>query len=230
MNRPEGEARELLAAEYVLGALAPSARRRLERWTLVDPTLAETVRRWERDLARFGALAPPETPPVRCRRRLQAFLKSERPRRRLALLAASLWRYTAPLALAVSLFLVAVLIERVRSVERPPATIAVLAGRHGHARWVVTMGHDRMRVVTVGRIPLPPRTSYELWFLPRPGAPMVALGLLPTRGLMTARLPRPVYTRLARARLLAVSLEPAGGSPTGRPTGPVLFTGRPRGA
>jgi anti-sigma-K factor RskA len=26
--------------------------------------------------------------------------------------------------------------------------------------------------------------------------------------------------------MLAISLEPAGGSPTGQPTGPVLYTGR----
>jgi anti-sigma-K factor RskA len=31
---------------------------------------------------------------------------------------------------------------------------------------------------------------------------------------------------LARARGLAVSLEPAGGSPTGQPTGPVVYQGR----
>jgi len=230
MNRPEGDTLELLAAEYVLDALRPSTRRRLERWILIDPAVAAAVRRWERDLARLGALAPRENPPARCRRRLEAFLKNERPRRRLLVLAGGLWRYTAPLAVAVSLFLVAVLVERVRTIERPPAGVAVLTGRHGHARWVLTMGHDRMHVVAVGRIPLPPHKSYELWFEPHPGAPMVPVGLLPTRGVMTARLPRPLYARLARARLVAVSLEPEGGSPTGRPTGPVLFEAVPEAA
>jgi anti-sigma-K factor RskA len=228
MKLPAGETRELLAAEYVLGTLPPTARRRVERWILLHPELAESVRRWEHDFARLAALAAPETPPARCRRRLENFLKNERPRRRLTLIAASFWRYAAPLAVAASLFLVAVLVERVRTVERPPAGIAVLVGRHGHAHWVLTMGHDRMHVVVVGRIALPPHKSYELWFEPRAGSPMVPVGLLPNRGLMTARLPAAVYVRLAHARLLAVSLEPAGGSPTGRPTGPVLATATPQ--
>jgi anti-sigma-K factor RskA len=228
MTLSENDVRELLAAEYVLGLLAPGVRLRLERWLLVDPALAASVRRWEHDLARLGALAPAEVPPSRCRRRLRAFLDNERPRRRLAVLVSSVWRYAAPLAVATSLFLVAVLIERVRTVERAPTGVAVLTGRHGHTRWMLTMGHDRMRVITVGRVPLPPHKSYELWFLPHPGAPMVPVGLLPTHGVLRARLSRPFYARLARARLLAVSLEPAGGSPTGRPTGPVLFKGTPQ--
>lgn len=230
MRIPHGETADLLAAEYVLGELSPRARRRFERWLLVRADLAENVRRWEEVLARLAFLSPPEAPPARARRRLVAFLRSERPRRRVAVLAASVWRYASPLALAVAIFLVAVLVERVRTVERPPAGVAVLTGRHGHARWVVTMGHDHMRVVAVGRVPLPPHKSYELWFVPRPGRPPVPVGLLPTRGIMTARLPRAVYARLARARLLAVSLEPPGGSPTGRPTGPILFTATPESA
>jgi anti-sigma-K factor RskA len=31
---------------------------------------------------------------------------------------------------------------------------------------------------------------------------------------------------LAGAKGLAISLEPAGGSPTGAPTGPILYTGK----
>ena len=60
----------------------------------------------------------------------------------------------------------------------------------------------------------------ELWILP-PGAKGVAsLGVLPVTG-RTLRLPSmpPTGTQLL------ISLEPRGGSPTGQPTGPVLYAG-----
>jgi len=41
----------------------------------------------------------------------------------------------------------------------------------------------------------------------------------------SARLPAPADQSLGEIPVLAVSLEPRGGSPTGAPTGPVLFTG-----
>jgi len=46
-------------------------------------------------------------------------------------------------------------------------------------------------------------------------------------GSLDARLalPRAQAARLTRGAKLAVSVEPAGGSPTGAPTGPVVFAG-----
>ena len=42
---------------------------------------------------------------------------------------------------------------------------------------------------------------------------------------LVAALPGPAGTALQNIPALAVSLEPAGGSPTGLPTGPVLYSG-----
>jgi anti-sigma-K factor RskA len=67
--------------------------------------------------------------------------------------------------------------------------------------------------------------AHELWILPAPdvnnGNP-VSLGLLPTSGEQKLTLTAAQRAALAGAKQLAVSLEPAGGSPTGLPTGPVL--------
>jgi anti-sigma-K factor RskA len=67
--------------------------------------------------------------------------------------------------------------------------------------------------------------SYELWLIPAEGGDPVSLGVL---GALDARI---VVAESERPRLragatLAVSVEPAGGSPTGKPTGPVILTGR----
>jgi anti-sigma-K factor RskA len=68
----------------------------------------------------------------------------------------------------------------------------------------------------------PAGKSYELWGLPDGGAP-VSLGLLPASGEVRRDLVAAQRVALAASTKVAVSLEPAGGSPTGAPTGPVLY-------
>ena len=58
--------------------------------------------------------------------------------------------------------------------------------------------------------------------LPTGGAPPVSLGLIPATGNAALPLSAQALAVLAQSSALAVSLEPAGGSPTGQPT-TVLF-------
>ena len=68
----------------------------------------------------------------------------------------------------------------------------------------------------------------QLWALPEQGAPR-SLGLIPASGaglgVVRVNLPTPAGQALQNIPALAVSLEPPGGSPTGLPTGPVLYSG-----
>jgi anti-sigma-K factor RskA len=64
----------------------------------------------------------------------------------------------------------------------------------------------------------------ELWLIsPAVPAPR-PLGLI-AKGTLSVDL-GPLAARALASGVLAVSLEPAGGSPTGSPTGPVLYQGR----
>jgi anti-sigma-K factor RskA len=68
----------------------------------------------------------------------------------------------------------------------------------------------------------------ELWSVPPQGAPR-SLGLISAQGvtvLPRERLPRTLLEGGTEA--LAVSVEPPGGSPTGTPTGPVVYAGKLR--
>ncbi|MGH8337676.1 MAG: anti-sigma factor domain-containing protein, partial [Gammaproteobacteria bacterium] len=65
---------------------------------------------------------------------------------------------------------------------------------------------------------------YELWMLPGSGKP-VAMGLMNSEGLASASVSPQVIAALANAKGLAISVEPYGGSPTGQPTGPVVYVG-----
>jgi anti-sigma-K factor RskA len=107
--------------------------------------------------------------------------------------------------------------------------VAVLIDKY--ARPMMTADLD----VADGRLVLrlkikPPRDftgkALEVWLVPPDGTPR-SLGLLPSAegGTTVAlNLPHDIAEALATSEL-AVSLEPTGGSTTGLPTGPVLFSG-----
>ena len=66
--------------------------------------------------------------------------------------------------------------------------------------------------------------SLELWAIPVEGKP-VSLGLIPRDGDGRIVLSQSQQQLIRIPVVLAVSLEPQGGSPTGQPTGPVLYQG-----
>src|SRR6185503_14478355 len=97
--------------------------------------------------------------------------------------------------------------------QRP--VLVVSAGRSSNELWVKTLDPA---------IHVPDR-SLELWALP-PGQPPKSLGVIAASEKMTAlKLVAAADQAFAEVPALAVSLEPPGGSPTGAPTGPVLYTG-----
>jgi anti-sigma-K factor RskA len=86
----------------------------------------------------------------------------------------------------------------------------------------------RQRTLTVRRVSAAPEAgkSYELWLISsRLGAPR-SLGIVGQDEFTLRALSGNYDADTLRAATYAVSLEPAGGSPSGAPTGPVLFTGR----
>jgi anti-sigma-K factor RskA len=130
----------------------------------------------------------------------------------------------------------ATLSDRLAGIEsRLDATVPVLSHVavliDKYARPMMTADLD----VADGRLVLrlkikPPRDftdkTLEVWLVPPDGAPR-SLGLLPSvEGGTTVALTLPQETAAALATSeLAVSLEPSGGSSTGQPSGPVLFSG-----
>ena len=108
--------------------------------------------------------------------------------------------------------------------------VVVLAGQD--ARPTLLVSADRSgRTLTVKAIaPVQPVADrvLQLWELPEQGSPR-SLGLIPATGAVSSvvrlDLPTPVALALQNIPALAVSLEPQGGSPTGLPTGPVLYSG-----
>jgi anti-sigma-K factor RskA len=66
--------------------------------------------------------------------------------------------------------------------------------------------------------------DFELWVIEGQNPP-VSMGLVPGGATVQITLTPEIREKLASGAVLAISLEPAGGSPTGQPTGPVVAAG-----
>lgn len=225
-DRPD-DPDDTLAAEYVLGALDAEEMRAVAARRDVDPALARDIAEWERRLLPLAATVEPVALPPDLWRRLEASLGPAagnvvplRPRReRRVWRSVGLWRATTAGALAIAASLAAVVVLRG---PEPPRFIAALAQTGAPAPVFIAQAQPDGSVLVraVGPVQVAAGKDLELWALPAGAQRPVSLGVLPAAG-KTARLASPP----APGTQLLVSLEPQGGSPTGQPTGPVLFGG-----
>jgi len=209
-----------LAAEHVLGTLRGPARRRFERLCAESAAARRAVHRWEDDWSVLSRSLRPIQPSERVWANVSRRLfgaRSAAPRM-------SRWR-TWQLAAAASLIAVALIVALVVHQQQPPLqTLAVLGTDSAHPLWRIERRTQlaALTIRVVGPVQRLPGKAYELWALPRGGAP-VSLGLLPAGGTYERTLNSAQRAALLAADKVAVSVEPAGGSPTGSPTGPVVI-------
>jgi anti-sigma-K factor RskA len=213
---------ERLAAEYALGTLRGAARRRFQRWMREDGAIARAVAEWESRLGPLAEAVAPHRPPARVWEGIEGRLGIEA---RTAP-AFSFWKVLALLAsgAAAALVFMAVVLPP----QKAPGAgyVALLSDPKTQkpVLYVAARRQDRELVVRA----LDPsiqvaNASLELWALPRGGKPR-SLGLVP-RDKGPLMLASAADQALADVPMLAVSLEPPGGSKTGAPTGPVLYSG-----
>ncbi len=101
-----------------------------------------------------------------------------------------------------------------------PAVAALMAVDAPMPAFWVMVTRDGYATVIANAAELQPGNTLELWGVP-PGATVpVSLGVVPNTG----RIKMPAI--VPAGTLLLVSTEPRGGSPTGAPTGPVVYQGR----
>jgi anti-sigma-K factor RskA len=102
--------------------------------------------------------------------------------------------------------------------------LAVLTSSNGQAVLVVSFAPGENRLAAIPNAIDPGRKVPELWVIPAGGKPR-SLGVLSSGRSSWRPVDPTARPYLQSGATLAVSLEPAGGSPTGLPTGPVILTG-----
>lgn len=219
---------DALAAEYVLGTQSWQVRERLRKLLQQEPRLAERVAFWEANLNQLTEGARPVPVPPWVWRRIENALNPESESKTGWWQDLFVWRWAAGLAVATAVFL-AVVPQQQPVPELPVAEggfVLVLTDEESKTAFLVSR-QDRDSPIRAEAITVPVMTvaqAYELWLLPPDSAPL-SLGLLNEQG-NTLLLPDLDVSQLVQPGYgMAVSIEPPGGSPTGSPTGPVVYTG-----
>ncbi len=213
---PEEEEREGLAAEYVLGTLNAAEARAVRD----DPEMAEAIAAWEARLAPLQALALPEAPPPDLWARIESSLGGA-PAARPPVRAGWFTRLWAIGSTAVAAGLTILMLAN--RPAPPPLMTVLLSDQQAPAFLVEADRGGEIRLAALNNQPTPEGRVRQLWALPQGAAAPTSLGLVPEDGRIVVR---PAQIRPEPGMLIEITLEPPGGSPIGRPTGPVLFIGR----
>lgn len=223
--------RDRLAAEFVLGTLHGRARARFDSLLRYDRDLRRLVSDWEARLTPLAAAAGEVSPPDKVWKAVAT---------RIAVGAAPAgWWASLPIwrgiALASSAFalVLATLIGMAPRPEPPLAMVAVMNDQQGQPAMVVSwppmkgMRDPHVRIKVVQEHPvMNPGTSWEMWMLPGGKAAPVSMGLIGIDRDQVMKLKPALAERMGGAWGIAMSVEPEGGSPTGAPSGPMIFRGR----
>lgn len=213
----------LLAGEYVLGLMVGAARRRFERLVMQSAVLRSELTFWEERFAAWSLTLTPVEPPAYLWWRILGRVRAER-RPRSERLRNTFWRSWA-VAATVVLAVIVVVQRVIPPAEQQAAEFALVSDSKGQPLWVISVHPEANRIdmkAVIDRTP-PAGKSYELWMLPSGGKP-VPMGLMNSTGAASEQVNSQLLKQLSAAKRLAISLEPQGGSPTGQPTGPVLWT------
>ena len=222
-----------LATEYVLGTLQGHARRRFQHLLEQRPYLQEAVDYWSARLNPLCSYLPEAKPPERVWQTI---------RRRIMLRPVSdvspephgwwnnlhLWRTTAFVSMVL---LVTLLVfnpsQQSYQPSDMPAYVAVLENA-GNQPMIIATTMMRPKMIKVSMMDEPSvdvEHDWEFWAIPNDGSVPVSMGLVKRAKETVFMLDDKQWAMLPSCDVFAISLEPKGGSPTGGPTGPVMYKG-----
>ncbi len=232
MNYNNPELIERLSAEYVLGTLQGKARDRFERLMENSHRIRMAVWNWENHITPIAAVAPAVSTPFHLWPDIKARINGSTTK---AIVHSSsslakvsdFWRWWSFAATAACLVLAILFTTQTPNLHTADS-VAIFANDQAQPQWLVSFDIEsgQLKARALNDIAVEAGRAFELWLLPETGNPR-SLGLLPVSGGLGAEvsnpLPLALIELLRSANGLAVSIEPAGGSPTGLPTGPVVM-------
>lgn len=233
MNDPHEDEDRELAAEYVLGTLPAGERRRVELALPHDAALRAAVQEWEQRLLPLTRLAEPVEPSPELWTRVEASLAgAAAPARAVPTAPPVRWWENLKLwrGLAAAGFAAAAMLAVVPRLQTPPEAtprymVVLAAPGNMTPGWILqAQAGGALKLVPLGTTAVASDKALQLWTKADTWKGPVSLGLVQPG--------QPVEVSLAKLpplqpnQLFEITLEPKGGSPIGRPTGPILYIGR----
>lgn len=227
---PHGQPDDLiLAGEYVIGVLDGAERDAFERRAAREPMLREHIAYWQERFADLDRGVAPADVPAALWPKIEAALGAKQATLSGPSFSERLWSSLgfwrgASFAGAAASVLLAVAVAALAGRATPtPQIVAVMLTADGTPGAIAEVFHDgRIRVVPIHDFDVPKGRTLQVWTLPDPKKGPISIGLIDrTRQALFHRADLPT----AQQQLYEITLEPEGGSPTGRPTGPILVKG-----
>ena len=225
---------DFAAAEYALGTLDPGERAVLAARRLREPDLDEAIRAWEARLAPLAEAAGPIEPPRDLLAAIETRIRGAAPETLASGAVIELrrsvtrWRGAAIAASTVAALLAGGLIAREATREAVPHQyVAILQKDAASPAFGITVNLDT-REFTARPVAAtaPPGKAYELWLIDPKIGPPRSLGVIAADS-ATRRAGLAQYDRaVVEDATYAVTVEPPGGSPDGKPSGPPVFVGK----
>lgn len=243
----EGQELDMLAADYVMGLLDASGEAAAEARLEHDDAFQNAVNHWRKRLADFDMSAAPTTPTAQLWQRIAQSTRSDRSAAvpagmRGAMRGATLWhnlrfwRVTGLVGTAAAVIFAVLAIGSISTskhlrrdlialAQRKPQFVAVLVSDQTREVGAVVnaFANGRAELIPLKAIDVPPGRVLQVWTLWDRTAGPKPIGLTSQSRVLTLDLDELPET--TPGQLFEITLEPEGGSPTGRPTGPILFKG-----
>lgn len=226
---PPGDDPDVAAAELALGLLEGDERAAALRRVLADHAFAREVEQWREHFALLftesAAVEPAAALATKIDERLDPAPAPHAPANRIV----GFWRPLAMMSSLAAASLAAVLVMRVDPapvVPVAPAPQAQLVAAMAPAEkgTPVALYYDTaQQLVRLPALDIPAGHSAQLWAI-KGDKPPVPLGLFRIVG-TTIIADAKSAAAFEPGTILAISIEPVGGSPTGAPTGPVVASG-----
>lgn len=221
---------QVLVAEYALGLLDAAEHAAMSRRIASEPALAAELRLWQARLAgldsEFAETPAPAAVLPRLERRLFGSAVVAGPTGWWNSLA--LWRGLAGAGFAVAIVAIGI------NLAQPPRIdpqlfanqlVAALSEQGSDVSFVAlynpATGSVRLTALSGEAVP---EKDFELWAIKGADAP-VSMGVIAAKSRSDVKLTPQLLQGFGEGTVLAITLEPRGGSPTGGPTGPIVAKG-----
>lgn len=235
-----------MAADYVIGLLDDKEQAAADKRMETDAAFAQAVIAWRERLSDFDASAEPVKPGPELWSRIAETTKKETisalPGARSAVLGATIWnnlQFWRMAGLAsgfAALFFAVIAIgaittskelrrDLVALAQSKPVYVAILVNDTTKEAGAVVnaFANGRVELIPLKAIDVPPGRALQIWTLWDRSVGPKSIGL--TGQSRTLQLNLDTLPETVADQLFEITLEPEGGSPIGRPTGPILFKG-----
>ena len=222
-----------LALDHALGLCEGAELERAERLLASDANFYRTVSGMRTHFAEIDDTATPLSPPHDLFARIEMAIDSPQPRLAAAAAAAPAWSNlwesltfwrNGALAAASALLVVAGAGQFSTPTPAQPIYVAVLQNDAGQSAAVVNAFADgTVMLVPIQTVAVPQGRIIEVWTLQDRAQGPVSIGKMDQA--RTLKLDLKSLPKAGQGHLFEMTLEPTGGSPTGKPTGPIIAKG-----